>query len=370
MTDEVLNEGVIETPATDDLRATITAALEQQRAASSELPAETPAVEEQPEAKQDRARDEHGRFASQEKPQEAKEQKPATTEPQKAPEATPEAPQAEPGAIRPPPGWSPKSKAAFDGLPPEVKADIVKREQEVNQGFAKLAEFKGIERFAEQARESGTTLERALTNYTNWEGAFKRDPIAAVVHLAGNLGVHPQQFAHALLERVGGGQQQAQTGAEQNTMQIHPALLKELAELKSTVAHQESERANQHRQAVAQNVETFFADPKNKYADNVSEIMVGLINQANASGQKIDLPAIYETACWMHPEVRQLLINERATTPAVSNAAKANAAAQARNAAKAVTGAPARGMTPGNAPPANESLRDTIRRSIAEQRGA
>lgn len=372
MTDEVLNEGVSETPAGDDLRATITAAIEQQRAAVTETPAQTPLANEQEEAKQARARDESGRFASQEKalekPQEGKEQKAGAADVPKGDNAAPETPQEDQQAIRPPPGWSPKSKAAFDSLPPEVKADIVKREQEVNQGFAKLTEYKGIERFADQARQSGTTLERALTNYTNWEGAFKRDPFTAVAHLAGNLGMHPQQFAQALLQRLGSGQQ-LQTDADPNAMQIHPALLQELAQLKSIVTNQESERANQHRQTVAQNVDTFFADPKNRYADNVSEIMVSLINQANTSGQKIDLPAIYETACWMHPDVRQLLINERATTPAASNAAKANAAAQARQASKAVTGAPARGETPTNAPPANESLRETIRRSIAEQRG-
>ncbi|MGO4334960.1 hypothetical protein AB4037_08595 [Labrys sp. KB_33_2] len=373
MTDEVLNEGVIETPAGDDLRATITAAIEQQRAAVAETPAETPLANEQEEAKQARARDESGRFASQEKalekPQEGKEQKAGAADAPKGDNAAPETPQEDQQAIRPPPGWSPKSKAAFDGLPPEVKADIVKREQEVNQGFAKLTEYKGLEPFAERARQARTTLEGALTNYTNWEDSFRRDPFAAVAHLASNFGIHPQQFAQGLLQRLGGGQVSTQSGDDTNPVQIHPALLQELAQLKSIVTNQESERANQHRQTVAQNVDTFFADPKNRYADNVSEIMVSLINQANTSGQKIDLPAIYETACWMHPDVRQLLINERATTPAASNAAKANAAAQARQASKAVTGAPARGETPTNAPPANESLRETIRRSIAEQRG-
>ena len=61
------------------------------------------------------------------------------------------------------------SKAAFANLPPEVQADVVKREGEVNQGLAKLAEYKGLEPLAELSRQNGTTLVNAVNQYRQLE---------------------------------------------------------------------------------------------------------------------------------------------------------------------------------------------------------
>lgn len=63
---------------------------------------------------------------------------------------------------KPPPGWSVKSKAEWDSLPPHIRADVIKREQEVNNGFAKLGEYKAIDRYMDMAKRSGTTLDVAL----------------------------------------------------------------------------------------------------------------------------------------------------------------------------------------------------------------
>jgi hypothetical protein len=97
-----------------------------------------------------RTRDEQGRFSKDEQGEQAvvaaetPVQSPAPTTDEPAGQETTEAP-VQPQAVRPPPGWSPASKAAFDALPEAVKADVAKREEEVNKGFAKLGDYKGLE---------------------------------------------------------------------------------------------------------------------------------------------------------------------------------------------------------------------------------
>ncbi|RUV16962.1 MULTISPECIES: hypothetical protein [unclassified Mesorhizobium] len=392
MADE-LDEGASSAPANDDLRSTITAAIERQRSAAGPqepAPAAEPTATNTPAepAKADadpRPRDENGRFKAADKPEGG--DKPATpaAEPKGPKAAQAEAPKAEPkpegttdAPIRPPVGWSATAKSEFDKLPDSVKAAVAKREVEVNQGLAKLAEYKPIDRFVDMAKQGGTTLEAALTAYTGMENTLRRDPIAGIEQVCANLRLDPRVVVGEMARRYGilqnGGATPQPQPSQQQQIQLPPALVEQLSGLQNTVTQLQRDREASELNATTANVEAFFNDPKNKYADNVSDVMVSLIKQARASGEKINLPAIYEKACWMHPEVRDLLINERLAAntpaPAASNPATAAAAAnQARQAAKAVTGAPSRGSPPGGAPPANESLRDTIKRAIAQQSG-
>ena len=50
---------------------------------------------------------------------------------------------------------------------------MAKRESEINQGFAKLAEYKPLERFSQMAKQGGTTLEQALESYTGIENMLR-----------------------------------------------------------------------------------------------------------------------------------------------------------------------------------------------------
>jgi hypothetical protein len=58
---------------------------------------------------------------------------------------------------RVPPGWSTEAKAQFASLPGEVQAAITKREQEVDNGFRVLQDYKGLEEFTPLIRQAGMT---------------------------------------------------------------------------------------------------------------------------------------------------------------------------------------------------------------------
>jgi hypothetical protein len=315
-----------------DVTADIAAAFE---AAEADIPAETTEVTEgETEAQAaERARDEKGRFA----PKAAVEAAPAEEQPKdQAVAKEPVADHVEVDAKtvdapRPPPGWSPAAKVAFATLPPEVQQSVAKREQEVNQGFAKLAEYKPIERFAEMAKQSGTTLDRALENYVGMETRLRQDFPAGIVELCQRQGIHPVALANHILARNGVAPSEGQAGEtpqarQQASVDLTP-IHQELNALKSYVQQQQSA-------TVQTEIERFASDPKHTFFENVKADMGRLIN----SGYAENLDDAYEKACWANPEIRELLIKQQSTGSDAS--AKAAAATQARAASKSITGSP------------------------------
>jgi len=337
------------------LRDTIAASIEKASVpeapaapAAPATPAAPPAQETQAEAEA-RARDEKGRFAPKEAeaPKPAAEAKPAT---EKAEEPGKE--EAPAKAVAPPPGWSVAAKSEFDALPDAVKAAVARREEEIDRGFAKLKDFKAIEtQHAPQAQQYGVPLPEYINRLAAADKFLQRDPENAIKWLAQNYGINLGAIA---------GQpatpQQAQPQADQT---IQP-LLQEINALKQIVyGDKQSQITNQ--------VDQFFADPKNKYSENVADQMVLLINEAKRSGQPVDLASIYETACFMNPEVRAALIKEQTSKSGAEQAAKAKQTAdQARAAGASITGAPA--ATPPPVAP-NLDLRATLEQQFAAAAG-
>jgi hypothetical protein len=192
-----LDNAVLETDGEDDLLSDLRSAFKSEEAAPVEAEAATPELEtpEVEEPKDDRSRDEKGRFAARIE----KAQEPADV-PAVAPVETPAVP-AEPAsdaaaqAVRPPPGWSPAAKVAFDSLPAEVRQAVANREIEVNKGFAKLSEYKPLDPYIDYARQNNTTLDRALQQYVGIEQLLKRDFVAGIETLCRNSQIDPVQLA-------------------------------------------------------------------------------------------------------------------------------------------------------------------------------
>ena len=117
------------------LRDELANALKEVTERDSALP-ESEAAETPGAPKEDRPRDESGRFAAKEgsapaKP-EAAPQEPAKVETPPKPAATP--------SVKAPQSWSTAAKADFDKLPPHIQAEIAKRESDVEKGFTRQDE--------------------------------------------------------------------------------------------------------------------------------------------------------------------------------------------------------------------------------------
>ena len=371
MAEVEIEDGVSETPS---LRDTIIAARDAQiKEAEPDQEADAePEAKAKPERPAKQAKE-----ASQEA-REAPEERPRGPDGKFAPKIASEAPKAAeaeaepakeavkdvaPTDIRPPPGWSPASKVAFANLPDSVKTDIAKRESEVNQGFAKLADYKGLEPFTELAKRNGTTITEAVKNYNAFENSLNKDLVGGVGMICERYGQHPLAIANEIIRRYGGTPAQIGSAGNQapaqNGIDLSP-IQRELAELRSYMQNDQQTRLDQ-------TIEQFKSDPAHTFFDNVRPQMAALLE----SGFAKDLKEAYDAACWANPEIRDLLIKQQSSGngQAAQVASNAAAATQARRAAKAVTGAPSPGFKEAPKEGQRMSIRDNIRAAIDRQVG-
>lgn len=269
-----------------------------------------------------------------------------------------EAPASDQPAIRPPPGWSPAAKVAFDNLPAEVKQAVAQREIEVNKGFEKLSAYKPIDRYMDMARQSGTTLDKALEAYVGIETKLRQDFPGGILELCQRQGVNPTALAQHILSRNGAAPSNGQAGTDTQVRQqapsVDPATVQRIAALENFIQQQQSS-------TVQTEIQRFASDPKNTFFENVKTQMGQLIN----SGQAEDLEDAYDKACWANKEIRALLIKQQAPAPSAN---AADAVSKAKAAAKATGGAPSAGFKP-NAGTAGADIRSTIVAAVNAQRG-
>jgi hypothetical protein len=257
--------------------------------------------------------------------------------------------------VRPPPGYSVATKQAWDSLPEVLKADIAKREAEVDAGFKR---YGGLGKFAEEAEKNGTTLQNAVADYVSVETEIRKDVVGGLEHLCRKIGAHPVAVLKAWLSRYvpaqGGAQGQSASQPPPQAQQIDPnAIAKQVMD----VVRQETEL-----KTINSDIASFSADPENRFFGNVRPVMARLV----AADDTLNLKTAYEAACWMNPEIRAILLNEAAGG---QNKAATRTAARAQNAAKAVTGAPSNSHA-GDAPKKRDlDIDGEIRAAINAQRG-
>ena len=342
-------------PASGDTRSIIEAAVAKQR---EEAPAEAiESVEADPvgdttadeeKAASDRARDEKGRFA-----QKAGDE-PAPVE--TAPEAEPDKPAEPVKAIRPPVGWPVAAKAEFDKLPAPVREAIARREEEVDKGFQK---YGGLKPFVEEAEKYGTTLSEVVTRYRAVDRQLESDFLGGLDAIARQFRADPRSVAQAYAIRHGVSQaigmtEQQQPPAYQQQERIDPNAIVQ------QVWGQFEEKQQQRETQTA--IQAFAADPKNVFFENVRDDMATLLS----TGKAESLEDAYDKACWLNPETRAFRIKEQ---PSQTPKPNTQAIQQAKQAAKAVGGAPSPGFNPGAGQSnANISLRDQIKAAVAAQR--
>ncbi|MEH7837222.1 hypothetical protein V7796_16005 [Rhizobium laguerreae] len=308
----------------------------------------------------DRQRDEHGRFA----PKEADKGTPAAAAVSKpvdvpaganaataAPQTPAVAPEQQPAATthRVPPGWSPEAKAQFGTLPPEVQAAVAKREQEVDNGFRVLQDYKGLEEFTPIVRQAGTTHADVMRKAIDWEQSLIRDPINTVIHVARMAGVNLQALVAGQQDQI--LQRRPQQAQQQPTPQP--------VNVEATV-----EQVLRKRDTETQ-VNAFISDPANVHAEAVLDDMVALISAGRAS----NLKEAYDAACWMRPDIRQQLISQTAQPAPDPNAQRAAAADQARKASRSISGSSAPGPSRDATANQQTSIRDSLRSAMHAARG-
>ena len=303
-------------------------------------------------------RDERGRFKAKgkapEKPPEdlaAAEQELAAA-PQEAEPAKPE---------RAPQSWRPLARENWGELPDPVKAEVMRREQEITRTLSETAE----------ARKTAQAFESAWKPYEQFIQAEGSTPVQAVEHLMATAAqlrtAPPQQKAQlvaSIIQQYGvdvqaldavlagapmpqGMPQQQQPPSDPRVDQLFYALSQQA----------EQQRQTNYQKAV-ESVESFGADKP--YFDDVRPVMADLIEVAERNGRSLSLEEAYNQAIRIDPEISQVIqqreARERAQTAQASTG-------RAKAAASSLRSNPAPGVGSRNAP---TSRREALERAFDE----
>ena len=282
----------------------------------------------------------------------------------------------------PPQSWSVKSKAAWEKLPPEVRADAIKREGEVQQGLAALKDYKDLKPWAEMAQKHNTTIGKALEHYTGLENLMRQDLGRGMRIIAQNFGLNQEQAAQFFAKMaadLSGGKATAPAGPGQtepdNALMeaLRPVLgpvMQEISQLRGQVsAFGQAEKSAQSN-TLAKAIELFAADPVNKFFANVEETVTRLFETKMVpltGDHKADLQKAYDLATRMTPDVQEALIEQRLEeTRQAERKAEQERVDKAKGASRSLTGSRQPGTIVkdrAEMPPGHDDVEEDVRRA-------
>lgn len=260
-------------------------------------------------------------------------------------------------ALEPPKTWRKEAAATWAALPPEAKAEILKREEDI---------FKGIEAYKADAG-FGKSLKGVMAPYMPILQQYNIDPVAQVQQLMNahhTLALGTPQQKVALFQQLARDYQidLGQLSPQGEAPYIDPAvkdLQTQLQAVKSQLSSAEQARFTEVRQGLEKQIDAFAQDPANVHFNDVANDMAVLLEK----GVCKTLPEAYERAVWMNPAVRAKEVARQQAE--ASKKAADEAAAKAAAAKKAVAANVRTSAKSGSAAAPLGSMDDTLAEALA-----
>jgi hypothetical protein len=314
-------------------------------------------------------RDEKGRFA----PKAAQTEAPkpggesATPAPKEAaPVATP-APQVGQPSQTPAPeakapqSWKPAAREHFARLPPEVQAEVVRRERETATVLQEAASARKLEAEFRQTvapyeamiRAEGGEPLKAVASLLQTAAALRTAPphhkAQLVASLVKTFGVPVEALDAAL---VGEAPQQGQAAPEYRDPRVDQLF----AQMQQAQHHRQQSLVQRSQQEL----ETFAAG--REFVDDVREEMADLLEVAAKRGVALSLEDAYNRAVQLNPDISAVLKQREAAKAATNAQASTQRARAATSSVKS---------QPAGAPhaPQSRGLRDDLEAALAAQSG-
>lgn len=330
------------TPAPEAAPAPVQAPLDLEPQAAAEPAAEAsaeaePAADlnaiseaEQPdnEQAQQQARDEQGKFAKAEG---------VVPGPKSGPK-----PQGE----RAPASWKPEIREHWGSLPEPVRAEIARREVEVQRTLQETAE----------ARKTAESIDRVISPYMSFIKAEGSNPLQAIDNMMSTAaklrtGTAPElatmmaqlinqfgtgRFGNAFIEQLDGALAGQAPRVDPQQAAIEQVLNQRLAPVQQMLSQFQQAQVYQQQQVAerAQNEVAQFISQA-EFGDDVREDMADLLEAAQRKGQSLTLQQAYEKACYLNDSVRKVMQQRQATQGANVTT---QAAQRAKAAAVSVSG--------------------------------
>lgn len=266
-----------------------------------------------------------------------------------------------PAQIKPAPSrMSKEAQAAWAQVPEVVRNEVERGYAELQNGIEKYkAAFEPIKQFDEMARNSGTTLDKALTSYVGIENLLRKDVLAGMREVCRNIGVDPAKVGAALAEG-----QQPQGGDTIEVTQLKQQLAGALQEIKGLKEQFTGFTQSSQDAQLKAEVDAFKKDKP--YFDEIAPVAAKLLSGGLAN----DLASAYDMAVRLTPEIAAKI--EAAKAAAAQGTQPANAqpkpkpaeVAHTGKAKLSISGSPSSGSDPATRKPAG-STREALANAFA-----
>lgn len=207
--------------------------------------------------------------------------------------------------------WKPEVAAKFSTLPDDVRAEILRREQDI---------FKGVEQY-KVAADYGQNVHRMLQPYQQRLSEVGVNPVdyigalAKADHMIASAPTQEQKLQHfrELANHYGITVDHGLFGAEDSTVS---ALRQELNQLKGTINSQLSQAQAKEIATITKQIDEFKAQPEHKHFDVLQHEIAALLQNGVAK----DLKDAYEKALWANPTTRQAELDKLQADKAIKEA--------------------------------------------------
>lgn len=300
------------------------------------------------EPKSDRQRDETGKFVPVSAPKvEAPKESPTTENVTKASVEPPKAPDA------PPVSWTADAKTDWTNASPALKAAVLKREQEVSQGFAQYSEKtrqyeQVLSPLVQETQKLGIDPGEGLQQLLTAHHALNSDPQSAIMELA-------RQYKVDLAELV------SNPPAQRRNDPAFSQVTHEVNSLKNQLDAIKQERVSGFVEEFASKNPHF-----NDVADDIQRFIPEIRYSNPGASEKQILQEAYDRATWLNPNVREKLIAEK--TPSIAPVQQK--AVQAQKAAVSIRGSSAGGVEIAQGEKRYKTTHDAARAAIQSLRNA
>lgn len=207
--------------------------------------------------------------------------------------------------------WKPEVAAKFGTLPDDVRAEILRREQDI---------FKGVEQY-KVAADYGQNIHKMLQPFQQGLSERGVNPVdylgslAKADHMIASAPSQEQklQYFRELANHYGITVDHGLFGAEDSTV---TALRQEINQLKSSFNSQLSQTKAIEIATIQKTIDEFKAQPEHKHFDVLQHEIAALLQNGVAK----DLKDAYEKALWANPTTRQAELDKLQADKAIKEA--------------------------------------------------
>jgi hypothetical protein len=215
-----------------------------------------------------------------------------------------------------PKGLSLEAREEWKNVPDAVKKEISKREKDFNDGIVR---YSGQAKRADQMDKTlapyqqylqmnggpGKAMQSLLNTGSGLQMGSPMQKAQIVSNLIQQFGIDIKTLDNMLVgEQPTEQQQQGQQFNQMLDQRLQP-LQQQLAQYQQ----RDQQVAQQAQGQVANEVQTFQANPANEFYNDVRGQMADLLDMAANRGQAMTMDEAYKTACLTHPQISQIVQN-------------------------------------------------------------